>query len=396
MDGFLLVLSNKFNPLDPMFPNNARELFRHMRDCQPVFKEERQGKRIIHMFRYADCAQALQDYGQWSSNISLFEQLLLGDAAIMIQDDPPVHTAYRRAITPWFNHRTASVSKIVKRGFGFLDIELNKTYFDGVALAERISTEVIVLIFGFRPVELEFLKSWYARFGAGVGIEFLEFEGERVDAQEKFVREMHLELDVFLDRVISDPPKQIEEMIASVEKVLEDRRSSRALLKSLIFASGHTLSGQIVNSLEVLASQSIKRQKILQTDLGTWSRQISEECIRIRPVFRGSHRVASRDCEIGGIQVEKGSYLIIWNASANLDDRVYENPESIQFQVRGCRHLSFGRGVHRCIGSVLASQVITATVSQVLGTKRLLTLRSSTPAKDPWIDSFESLELNVQ
>lgn len=366
-----------------------------MRANKPVFKEERQGRSFVHFFLYSDCARALQDHDMWSSDIPVFEELLLGDAAILIQDDPPDHTKYRRAITPWVNQMATSTSRKLRTGYAPLQAAMEKASFDAVALAERISTEVLVHLFGFRCAELECLQSWYARFGEGVGIEFLEFEGEKVDAQITFVRKMHTELDAFLDELIADPPAPIEHMINSVEASLGDRQSTRALLKSLIFASGHTLSGQIANSLEVLAAQGAKQQELLSLHSGSQSRQIAEECIRIRPVFRGSHRIAKKDCDIRDIRVSKGDYLIVWNASANLDDNAFAHPETIKLGGRELRHLSFGRGIHRCVGAALASQVITTVVSQVLSGRKRLTFESATPKKDPWVDTFEDLEINV-
>ncbi|MEL6503585.1 MAG: cytochrome P450 [Pseudomonadota bacterium] len=366
-----------------------------MRDHEPVLKEERQGRAFVHLFRHSDCIQALQDHNLWSSDIPEFEELLLGDAAILIQDDPPDHTKYRIAVTPWVNQMTANASKLMKTGFDPLRDELNKDSIDAVALAEQITTEVLTLFFGFRHNELECLKSWSSRFGDGVGIEFLEFEGENVETQINFVREMHVELDDFLDSLITNPPEPIGCLINSLESSLGDQLLSRALLKSLIFASGHTLSGQIANSLEVLATQGKEKQELLSVNSGSQSRQIAEECIRIRPVFRGSHRVAKRDSEVRGIKVFAGDYLIVWNASANLDRRAFNKPETIEPAGRKLRHTSFGSGIHRCIGATLGSQVITAIVSQVLRAQRTLSVKSSTPAKDPWVDSFEALEIAV-
>lgn len=371
-------------------------MFRQMRDLHPVFKEKRQGRSFIHLFRYVDCVRALEDHHQWSSDIPVFRELLLDDAAIMIQDDPPDHTRFREAITPWVNRVSTTASNEIRRGFAPLARALSGPAIDVVNLADRLTADILVLVFGFQPRDLDYMKSWYSRFGSGVGLEFLEFEGPRVAAQIHFVDEMHKELNGFLDTLIDSPSEAIQQFVFQVDSAFENRHTTRSLLKSLIFASGHTLSNQISNTLEVIASQKEEHQLTMSTNAAYSPRLVADECTRIRPVFRGSHRVATKDILIGDIEVGPGDYLVTWNTSANLDETTFPNPEVIQVRDRQMRHLSFGRGIHRCVGAALGSSVITTVVAQVLRSQTRLSIETAVPGKDPWMDSFEALRINVQ
>jgi cytochrome P450 len=66
-------------------------------------------------------------------------------------------------------------------------------------------------------------------------------------------------------------------------------------------------------------------------------------------------RTALADTEIGGKRIEKGAKVVMWYISGNRDDEVIDNPN--QFMIdrpRARQHLSFGFGIHRCVGNRLA------------------------------------------
>lgn len=66
-------------------------------------------------------------------------------------------------------------------------------------------------------------------------------------------------------------------------------------------------------------------------------------------------RTATQDFELGGKLIRKGDKVLIWYASGNRDEEVIENPEAyIIDRERPRNHLSFGFGIHRCVGNRLA------------------------------------------
>jgi cytochrome P450 len=66
-------------------------------------------------------------------------------------------------------------------------------------------------------------------------------------------------------------------------------------------------------------------------------------------------RVCTQDIELGGAQMRKGDWVALFFASANRDPSVFENPDEFDMQRENIkRHLTFGHGIHHCMGSVVA------------------------------------------
>ena len=79
------------------------------------------------------------------------------------------------------------------------------------------------------------------------------------------------------------------------------------------------------------------------------------ELIRWQTPLAYMRRTANNDCEIGGKQIKKDDQILMWYASGNRDDAVFDNANDIDIERPNSRqHLSFGFGIHRCMGNRLA------------------------------------------
>jgi cytochrome P450 len=79
------------------------------------------------------------------------------------------------------------------------------------------------------------------------------------------------------------------------------------------------------------------------------------EVIRWQTPLAHMRRTATQDTELGGKLISKGDRVVMWYVSGNRDDDVIENPESfIIDRPRPRSHMSFGFGIHRCVGMRLA------------------------------------------
>lgn len=79
------------------------------------------------------------------------------------------------------------------------------------------------------------------------------------------------------------------------------------------------------------------------------------EIIRWQTPLAYMRRVAKQDVELGGQTIRKGDKVVMWYASGNRDERMIENPDAFIIDRKGARnHLSFGFGIHRCMGNRLA------------------------------------------
>jgi cytochrome P450 len=79
------------------------------------------------------------------------------------------------------------------------------------------------------------------------------------------------------------------------------------------------------------------------------------EVIRWQTPLAYMRRTANQDCEIGGKQIKKNDQILMWYVSGNRDPEVFENADDLDIERKNVRqHLSFGFGIHRCMGNRLA------------------------------------------
>ncbi|MDY0748171.1 cytochrome P450 [Paucibacter sp. R3-3] len=94
--------------------------------------------------------------------------------------------------------------------------------------------------------------------------------------------------------------------------------------------------------------------------------KIIDETVRFEPVSTFKVREAAKDMEIGGVKIEKGSFVQCMVASANRDETVFENPDVFDVDRRQKPSFGFGFGAHMCIGQFVAKVEIVCAVNAVL------------------------------
>ncbi|MFF4761841.1 cytochrome P450 [Streptomyces sp. NPDC001292] len=122
---------------------------------------------------------------------------------------------------------------------------------------------------------------------------------------------------------------------------------------SLLFAGHETTTTLISNALRVLLSHPEQWQRVVE-DTGRIPAAV-DEVLRYSPSIVGWRRRALRDAEIGGVAIPKGADILLLMGSANRDESRFENGEAFDISRPNAReHLSFGFGIHYCLGNMLA------------------------------------------
>ena len=133
-------------------------------------------------------------------------------------------------------------------------------------------------------------------------------------------------------------------------------------LFSTIFGSGASTSSIIASGLMELARRP-EQAELLREDPERWMKGASEETLRYRPAITGVGQKASTDLEDFGLELEKGTPLMVSLGSANRDPRYFEDPEKFDITRDPKRtSLTFGIGAHVCLGHAMAR----ATVEEAL------------------------------
>ncbi|TFD75207.1 cytochrome P450 [Cryobacterium psychrophilum] len=134
---------------------------------------------------------------------------------------------------------------------------------------------------------------------------------------------------------------------------------------SLLFAGHETTTTLISNTIRELLTHPAEWKK-LQEDPSLIPSAI-DETLRFSPSIVGWRRKALEDTEIGGVAIPKGSNILLLMGSANRDPGTFEDPETFDItRINARNHLSFGFGIHYCLGNMLAKMQDKIVVEETL------------------------------
>ena len=126
-----------------------------------------------------------------------------------------------------------------------------------------------------------------------------------------------------------------------------------AMIFLLLFAGHETTVNLIGNGMLALIDNPEQLGSLIGQPI--LAESAIEELLRYtNPVQFGASRIALEDLELGGVAIKKGSVVVAMLSSANRDETMFRNPESLDIARNPNRHLGFGLGIHFCLGAPLA------------------------------------------
>ena len=271
--------------------------------------------------------------------------------------DPPDHTRLRRLISKSFTPRSIAAfePKIESIVSELLDGALAKEVFNLVDdFSFQLPAIVICELLGIPREKQWDLKRWsdgVAGFTASARIttEQAAHAEEVAREAEEYLLELFAELrqnpnDGLLSKILNAPKDENSDALTDKEIV--------GLTIQLFFAGFETTEGLIGNM--VLAMINNPEQEALLRSNYELIPAAVEETLRFDSSIQKQSRVASVDLEILGQQVKKGDYVHFMIGAANRDPRKFENPDVFDITRKDAANVSFGHGIHFCIGAPLA------------------------------------------
>jgi cytochrome P450 len=308
--------------------------------------------------RYKEIHEVLRDTETFSSYPN---NLVTGPGGmgkfIPIELDPPEHTGYRVALQPLFspNRMKALTDEIRDVINELLDGFAGKGEAEFISeFAHELPTRVFLTLMDWpaddAPMFTEMTDTvLMGKPGAS--------EEESSQATVAAGLEMIGYFQKIVDERRANPGDDITSTLIHTEVELEDGKrlltdeELNRMFFLLLIAGLHTVQGSLAWSIIHLFNNPDQRDALIDDE--TLIPSAVEEILRIEAaVIPG--RAATRDVELGGVQIRKGDQLILMLCSANRDDDEFEDPEELNLERHPNRHLSFGSGAHRCIGSHLA------------------------------------------
>ncbi len=350
---------DKINVADPeLFRNDTIwPYFERLRKEDPVhYCAEHEFGPYWSITKFNDIMAVDTNHAAFSSepNITIADPKDDFRLPMFIAMDPPKHDAQRKTVTPAVSPMNLEhLAPIIRERAGnILDSLPRGKEFDWVDLVSiELTTMTLATLFDFPWEDRRKLTYWSDIATAGpMSKHFVSQEHRREQLYECVEYFMRL----WNERVNAEPKNDLISLLAHGESTRNmDRMEYLGNLILLIVGGNDTTRNTITGSVLAL-NQNPDQYKKLRDNPELIPSMVSET-IRWQTPLAHMRRNATRDVELGGKTIKKGDKVIMWYVSGNRDETVIENPNAyIIDRPRARQHLSFGFGIHRCVGNRLA------------------------------------------
>ncbi|MBL4864099.1 MAG: cytochrome P450 [Rhodobiaceae bacterium] len=285
---------------------------------------------------------------------------------MFIAMDPPKHDAQRKVVSPIVAPDNLAVLEgvIRERAGKILDgLPLNET-FDWVDLVSiELTTQMLATLFDFPWADRRKLTYWSDVATADINGPLISSMDERreilLQCSEYFTK-------LWNERVNAEPTGDLISMLAHGESTRDmDPMEYLGNVLLLIIGGNDTTRNSITGGLLALNENPAEYQKLRDNPALIGS--MVPEIIRWQTPLAHMRRTALEDIEIGGKMIKKGDKVVMWYVSGNRDGEMIENPDSfIIDRKRPRQHLSFGFGIHRCVGNRLAEMQLRVLWEEIM------------------------------
>jgi cytochrome P450 len=285
---------------------------------------------------------------------------------MFIAMDPPKHDAQRKVVNPIVSPDNLDKleSTIRERAGRILDsLPLGETFdwVDHVSI--ELTTQMLATLFDFPWEDRRKLTRWSdvatAVPGAGIVDSMEQRRAELGECADYFTR-------LWNERVNAAPGNDLISMLAHGEATRNmERREFLGNLVLLIVGGNDTTRNSITGGVLALNQNPREYDKLRKNPALIPS--MVPEIIRWQTPLAHMRRTALADHELGGKTIRKGDRVVMWYVSGNRDSDVIENADAfIIDRARPRQHLSFGFGIHRCVGNRLAEMQLRIVWEEIL------------------------------
>lgn len=316
---------------------------------------------------------------------------------MFIAMDDPEHGEKRKAVAPAVTPAAiAGLARVLREQTEeILDAVPVGIPFDWVQeVSVPLTTAMIAALFDF-PVEerhnLPVWSDWAARFDVGLD--------PRLNAQRaRHLFRMSARFgQLYEDRRAAPPAGDLLSMMAHSGAYGAMGKQEFLGAITLLLVGGNDTTR---NAMSGLVEQICRFPEVwaqVKADPARLAAAAASETIRLQAPIAHMRRTATRDVELNGKLIRKGDKVLLWYGSANRDETVFPDAERwdpTRKNVR--RHLSFGHGIHRCMGARLAELQLATLIEEMAKRDMELALKSE-PVRLPscFINGFQRLEVEI-
>lgn len=337
-----------YDPMDVELDVAPYDVWRRMRDEAPVYHHERLG--FYALSRYDDVAAALRDTATYSSahgNVLEFLSEQEMQSGMMILTDPPAHTRLRSQVARVFTVRRMAqlqddvetiCDDLLARWTPGEEFDLVQDF--GAIVPSMVMTRLLGVPEEDREAVRKIIDTMFYVL-PDVGM-FNDVAGAAMGELDRYLAGL-------LERRAADPG---DDLLSGLVRSELTRRECVEFAMLLATAGTETV-GRLLGWATVLLDQHPDQRAALAADPSLVPNAV-EELLRFEGPSPVQGRWTKRPATLHGVTIPAGSKVLLLTSSAGRDDRRY--PEADRFDVRRSidHHVSFGYGVHFCLGAALA------------------------------------------
>lgn len=398
--------------LSPAVLADPQPLYRRLRKTAPIARIADTGVHLVTSWALVE--EALGREQDFSANLTgvvirgtdghpaLFPLAGTGAFDVIATADEPDHGVHRALLQPRLTPaRVARMEPSVRRWIdATLDELLAAGRGDYTALSERIPALAIASLLGLPESDVEHFRTWSMMGGDMLA-------GDVDGARMRFLAEETGRMSAYLsdhlgqaDPASADAPDAT--LLAALARGVAEgaiAREAAVGIAIVLFGAAGESTAALIGSCLLLLARDPGLADRLRGELALIPRFV-EEVARLEPPFNFHYRAVRRACRLGGYDLEPGDRLMLSWASANRDESVIDDPDRLRLDRRHPKkHMSFGRGLHFCIGVHLARLEARLVVEHTLARTRKLALDPTRPvvhAKSIFIRRPEQLPLSTE
>ena len=354
-----------YDPYNINIDADPYPVYRRLREEAPLYYNEQHD--FYALSRFGDVDRALSDPKTYISGRGDVLEVIKSGIDIppgtVIMEDPPVHTTHRRLLSGVFTPRkvTALEPKIREFCARCLDPLVGARRFDFIAdIGAQVPMRTISMLLGIPEEDQERFRD---RVDSDLRTEAGQPMQTSINTGEMFA--------AYIDWRAEHPSDDI--MTDLLQAEFEDETGTRRRLTrdeilvylAVVSGAGNETTSRLIGwAGKVLADHPDQRRE-LAADPALIPAAI-EELLRYEPPGTHIGRYVARDVEWHGQRVPEGSAMLLLVASANRDDRRYPGGDRFDIHREFSLSLTFGRGIHYCLGAALARLEGRIAVEEIL------------------------------
>jgi cytochrome P450 len=345
-----------YDPYDVDINADPYPTFKRLRDESPVYYNERYD--LWALSRHSDVEKALVDWQTYSSaRGDILEVVQSGvdlPGGVILWEDPPIHTKHRGLMSRVFTPKRMSALEDQVRAYcvSCLDPLVGADRFDFVKdLGAEMPMRVIGMLLGIPETDQAAIRDHEDK-------KLRTDPGTPMQVDERNMISGSQFAD-YIDWRAEHPSDDL--MTALLTAEFEDEtgevrtltREEVLIYTEVVAGAGNETTGRLIGWLgKVLGDHPDQRREIV-ADRSLIANTI-DETLRFEPTGPHIARYVARDAEYYGTTVPAGSAMLLLIGSGNRDERRYTDPDRFDIHRDEGAHLTFGYGLHYCLGAALA------------------------------------------